>query len=487
MSFKPRKILFVTSEAHPLMKTGGLGDVGGSLPIALQELGCDVRVLLPAYHDSKVRAPDARPVASLRLPGTSAKATLLESTLPESQAKLYLLDYPPLFDRPGNPYLQPDGQSWPDNAQRFALLCRAAVEIARDRAQLNWAPDIVHCNDWQTGLVPALLSLESPHPATVFTIHNLAYQGTFPAETFAELGLPATLWHNNALEFYNQVSFIKGGLSFADLITTVSSNYAREIQTPEFGCGLDGLLRNRSTTLRGIINGIDAQEWDPEHDRAIFQRYSADTFPQKAINKSELQREFGLPVTNEVPLIGMIGRLAHQKGIDLVLEALAQLTAQPLQLIVLGAGEARYAQPLQNWARRMPQQIAVHIGYSETLAHRIEAGADMFLMPSRFEPCGLNQLYSLRYGTVPIVRRVGGLVDTVTDTTAQTLADGSASGFMIEREDAQAVVDSVLRAMIAWRDKPAWQRIAVTGMRQDHSWPSSARSYLRTYEDALRI
>lgn len=480
-----QSVLFVSSEIYPLMKTGGLGDVAGSLPVALNELGTDVRVLMPAYRGARARAGALLPVATLQLPGMSEPITLLEGLLPGSKVKSWLLDCPALYDRPGNPYSMPDGQSWPDNAQRFALLCRAAVEISTNRANLQWQPHIVHCHDWQTGLIPALLAQEPQAPATVFTVHNLAYQGLFPAETFAALALPQTLWSPEALEFHNQLCFIKGGLIFADIITTVSPNYAREIQTVEFGCGLDGLLRHRSAALRGIINGIDEKEWDPARDPALIAPFSVDDLDGKAVNKRALQREFGLSLLDEQPLIGIVGRLAHQKGIDLVLDALPQLATQPLQLVVLGSGEPQYGSRLKNWASRLPQQIAVHIGYDEALAHRIEAGADMFLMPSRFEPCGLNQLYSLRYGTVPIVRRVGGLVDTVVDTQVASLATRTATGFMIEREDASAVVEAVTRALQHYRDRPTWRQIVTTGMRQDHSWPNSARSYLGVYSEAL--
>ena len=480
-----RSVLFVSSEVHPLMKTGGLGDVSGSLPVALNQLDADVRVLMPAYHDARLRAGTLQPVATFEIIGAPEPVTLLEGTLPGSNVKLWLLDCPALYDRPGNPYSMPNGQAWLDNAQRFAVLCRAAVEIATNRAHLNWQPEIVHCHDWQTGLIPALLSREAQAPATVFTLHNLAYQGLFPAPTFASLQLPQELWGPEALEFHNQLCFIKGGLVFANVITTVSPNYANEIQTAEFGCGLDGLLRHRSADLRGIINGIDEKEWDPNHDPMLAAPFSVDDLAGKLANKRALQRELGLPQLDTQPLIGMVGRLAHQKGFDLALDALPQLVTQPLQLVLLGSGDTQYGSRLQNWARRLPQQIAVHIGYDEALAHRIEAGADMFLMPSRFEPCGLNQLYSLRYGTVPIVRRVGGLVDTVVDTNAASLATRTATGFMIEREDASAVVEAVMRAMQHYRDGATWRQIVTTGMRQDHSWPSSARRYLDIYSDAL--
>lgn len=477
------RILLAASEVYPLVKTGGLGDVCGSLPVALHALGCDVRIILPAYPDARARLGSTRIAARISIDGIDGPVTLLEGTLPNASVTVWLVDYPPLFDRPGNPYLTTDGQNWPDNAQRFALLSRVTARIATGSAQLTWRPNVVHCNDWQTGLVPALLHSVVPRPATVFTIHNLAYQGLFPYDVFKSLNLDPTLWAHDALEFYNQVCFIKGGIVYADRITTVSPNYAREIQTPEFGAGLDGLLRQRATALSGVVNGIDTHEWDPLRDPFITQPFSAASFEDKAANKLALQREFNLPADGR-PVIGMVSRLVHQKGIDLVLDALSRLVGLPMQLVLLGSGEALYAGQLENWARRLPKQIAVRIGYDEQLAHRIEAGADMFLMPSRFEPCGLNQMYSLRYGTVPIVRRVGGLADTVVDATPSTLASGTATGFMIDGDNASALVDAVNRALALFADRPRWNELAMTGMQQDFSWSNSARSYLKLYDEA---
>jgi starch synthase len=467
-----------------LIKTGGLGDVCGSLPIALHDLGCDVRLILPAYPDARARLRNAENVAQLAVDGIDGTVNLLEGTLPNGNVPVWLVEHAPLFDRPGNPYLTPDGQNWPDNAQRFALLSKIVARIAAGRTPLKWQPDVVHCNDWQTGLVPVLLRATGPRPATIFTIHNLAYQGLFPYADFQALRLDPALWTHDGLEFYNQVSFIKGGIVYADRITTVSPNYANEIQTPEFGCGLEGLLRQRMHVLRGVVNGIDTKEWDPARDSAITKTYSATTFVDKAQNKQALLREFKLPADDDRPLIGMVTRLVHQKGIDLVLDALPRLIGLPAQLVVLGSGEPLYAGQLENWARRLPRQIAVRIGYDERLAHRVEAGVDMFLMPSRFEPCGLNQMYSLRYGTVPIVRRVGGLVDTVVEVTPRTLADGTATGFMVEGDSGGAVVDAVNRALALYQDRTRWNNVAVAGMRQDFSWRNSARSYLKIYEEA---
>jgi len=479
------KILFVASEAHPLIKTGGLGDVCGSLPAALTALGADVRLLLPGYHDALRHAGPLKPVAQIVLPLLAKPATLLEGTLPGTRVQTWLIDFPPAYDRPGNPYLNAYGHPWHDNAARFGLLARVAAAIARRAAGLAWRPDVVHCHDWQTGLVPVLLAQEPERPATVFTIHNLAYQGLFPRETLTALGLSDAFWSPERLEFHGQLSFIKGGLVYADRLTTVSPSYAREILTPEFGDGLDGLLRHRAYVLSGILNGIDDRVWNPAHDSHLVAGYSADRFAAKQQNKTALQRQLGLPAS-AVPLIGMVGRLVEQKGVDLVLEALPQLMELPLQLALLGSGEAGYEDALRRAAEKYPQKLAVNIGYDETLAHRIEAGSDMFLMPSRFEPCGLNQLYSLRYGTVPIVRPVGGLADTVVDATPETLEAGTATGLVFDGATPAALIGALRRAFVLYADRRRWKRLALTGMRRDFSWGRSAGEYLELYDQFAR-
>lgn len=478
------KVLFVTSEAHPLAKTGGLGDVCGSLPPALQALGADLRLLLPAYPYAKRAAGALRTVAQIPLAFSDVPATLLEGVLPGSDVVLWLVDHPPAFAREGDPYLDASGEPWTDNAARFAVLCATAVALADQAVALNWRPDIVHCHDWQTGLVPALLSLRDSRPATIFTVHNLAYQGVFPAGTFALLGLPPTLWSTQGLEFYGQLSFMKGGLAFADQLTTVSPTYAREIQTPAFGAGLDGLLRHRAERLSGILNGIDTDTWNPATDAYLAQRYSARSLARKKANKLALQRQMLLPTERNRPLIGMIGRLVGQKGFDLALDAWPDLAGQNAQLIVLGTGDRALEDAWRDMQRRFPDRLAVHVGYDETLAHRIEGGADMFLMPSRFEPCGLNQMYSLRYGTVPIVHRVGGLADTVVDTLPETLAAGVATGFVFDDETPRALATAVTRALAAYEDKPQWRTLAVNGMRQDFSWRKNAQEYFALYQRA---
>ena len=480
------KILFVASEAHPLVKTGGLGDVAGSLPPALQALGADVRLLLPAYRDAVKRAGKLKTVAALSIVGLDAPVKIIEGRLPGTSLIVWLVDFPPAYDRPGNPYLDPAGQPWQDNAMRFALLAHAATALALGRTRIKWRPDVVHCHDWQTGLVPVLLAPEKSRPATVFTIHNLSYQGLFPQPAFTALALAPALWSPEALEFHEHLSFIKGGLVFADQLTTVSPTYAREIQTPEFGGGLDGLLRHRATRLTGILNGIDDSEWNPARDRHLVKTYSARQPQGKAANKLALQKEFGLTADSGAPLIGMVGRLVSQKGIDLVLDTLPALMHRSLQLVVLGSGETGYEEALRRQVARYPGRLAVRIGYDEALAHRIEAGADMFLMPSRFEPCGLNQLYSLRYGAVPVVRRAGGLADTVTDATPENIRGGKATGIVFRDATAGALLAAVDRAASLWRDAGRWKKIMLTGMGRDFSWRHSAREYMRLYKQMLR-
>ncbi len=479
------RILFVTSEVHPLVKTGGLADVSGSLPVALRRLGQDARIVLPAYRSILEHHPDWTEVAPIPAAGTGAR--LLEGRLPGADVTVWLVDIPSLFDRDGGPYQTASGQDWPDNAQRFAAFARAAEAIATGGLVPGWTPDIVHCNDWQSGLVPALLDLRDERPATVFTIHNLAYQGLFPASTLHALGLPGRFWSHHALEFHGQLSFIKGGLVFADMLSTVSPTYAREIRTPAFGCGLDALLEYRQDRLVGILNGADYETWNPETDPHLAARYHAGDLSGKAIDKSALQREFGLAETTDRPLIGIVSRLAEQKGFDLLLAALPGLARQRLQIVVLGSGDPRLEEALRAARREFPDWLGVRIGYDEALSHRIEAGADMFLMPSRYEPCGLNQIYSLRYGTIPIVHRTGGLADTVVDLTPTTRRNRTATGFVFDEPTSSDLRASVTRAIEGYRQPDLWQTLIQTAMAQDFSWDTSARRYLDLYRLAHEI
>lgn len=477
------RILFASSEAAPLVKTGGLGDVSGSLPAALHQLGHEVRIILPAYPSAVAGAGPLTRLAGFWL--NHHYVTLLAGKMPDTGVPLWLVDSPSLFQRQGNPYVDGNGQDWPDNAERFALFCRVIVEVAMDRLGLAWQPEVVHGNDWQTGLAIALLDLEQERPATVFSIHNLAYQGHFPYATFQALDLPQQLWSPDSLEYYGQLAMIKGGLAHADRITTVSPTYAQEILSPELGCGMDGLLRHRQDRLSGILNGIDTHTWDPGQDPHLASTYSAKTLNKKAHNKRALQRQLKLP-EQDIPLLGLVSRLVEQKGIDLVLQALPQLLETPLQLVILGSGIKAFEQACLALAARYPSQVAVHIGYDEALAHRIEAGADLFLMPSRFEPCGLNQLYSLHYGTPPIVHQTGGLADTVIHTTAQTLADGTANGFVFTPATVQCLQQAITAALACLADANCWQHVRQNGMRQDVSWHNSAAAYLAVYQQAMQ-
>lgn len=478
------KILFASSEVHPLIKTGGLADVAGSLPQALQAAGLEVVVILPAYADAVAKAGALTPIAQLTVAGRTA--TLLAGYLPQTTVPVWLVDQADYFQRNGNPYHGPQGE-WPDNPQRFAFFSQVVVAIAQNQAQLNWQPDLVHCNDWPTGLVPALLALSTPRPATVFTIHNLAYQGVYDRDRYHQLALPPELWHSEGLEFHNQFSFIKGGIAFADWVTTVSPHYAQEIRMPPLGYGLDGLLRHRGQRLSGILNGIDYQQWDPEQDPLLPAHFSVNDLSGKRANKAALQRGFGLAENPDIPLFAHIGRLVEQKGIDLLLRIMPDLHlhSQPLQVVILGSGDHYLEQKLQRAAVQYTDMLKIKIGYDEALAHQIEAGADFFLMPSRFEPCGLNQLYSLRYGTLPIVHNTGGLADTVVHSTRQTLADRTATGIVFAPAEPLALLNAINQALTLYLAPQSRQQLITTAMQQDFSWTHSAQEYIQLYQRCL--
>ena len=474
-----KKILFVTSEAHPLIKTGGLADVCGSLPKALTELSQDIRLILPNYQALKA-SENVRFITSIRI--DNHNINILETLMPDSQVIVWLVDYPAYYNYPGNPYVDEQGEPWSNNAERFGLFCRIVTEVAMNRINQDWQPDVVHCNDWQSGLVPAFLSLEEGRPSTVFTIHNMAYQGLFPLTSASVLNLPGQLWHPAGLEFHGMLSFIKGGLVYADYITTVSPTYALEIQTAEFGYGLEGLLEHRNEFLGGIINGIDLDQWDPEKDPNIFQCYSAKTLGKKLLNKTALQAKLGLPIEEQIPLFGLIGRLVEQKGIDLLLDCFSEMITMKLQFVLLGSGDKVFEKQLQEFAELYPDKIAIKIGYDEALAHLIEAGADAFLMPSRFEPCGLNQMYSQRYGTVPIVRKTGGLADTVIDALPETLGNQTATGIVFNEASPSALLEAIKRTLILYSMPDSWKKIQVNAMGKDFSWQRSAKQYLELYQ-----
>jgi starch synthase len=476
------RVLFVTSECHPLVKTGGLGDVAGALPGALGRAGVDVRVLLPAYRSVLSRCGPTREIG--RLPGTHAlpEVRILETVSPVNGAATWLVDAPTMFDRDGGPYVDAEGRDWPDNHLRFGCLCHAAFRLSTGDSPVAWRPDLVHCHDWQAGLAPAYLALSgAPRPATIMTIHNLAFQGIFPADTLGPLGLPPSAYAIDGVEFYGRLSFLKGGLFYADHLTTVSPTYAREIQAEELGFGMQGLLAHRAHTLTGITNGIDAEEWNPAHDRFVEYPFDARSIAGKRRNRESLLRRFGLDVSPDLPLVGMVGRLTYQKGVDLVPEALSAHIPGRLRLVVLGSGDRAVEDALRGLAARHPASVAVRIGYDEALAHQIEASADLFLMPSRFEPCGLNQMYSQRYGTPPIVRGTGGLADTVTDPGEDDARLDRATGFVFRDATPEALARAVDRAIEAWRQPAVWQRIQRNGMDRDFGWDRSAAEYARLY------
>lgn len=483
------RVLFITPEVFPLCKTGGLGDVSAALPAALRALHTDVRLLLPGYPQVLAGVKYKSKVAEFTALPQFPPATLLSARLSLSKAEhipVFVIDCPGLYRRDGGPYMDEFGRDWPDNALRFGLLSRIGAILASDASPIAWRPHIAHCNDWQSGLTPAYLHF---HPgkkaATLMTIHNLAFQGVFPPGSVVQLGLPPHSFAINGVEYYGNLSFLKAGLFYANHITTVSPNYAEEIQAQSLGFGLQGLLAARRSHLTGIVNGIDVNEWDPAADRHLVKNYSSKKLADKALNKSALQQQMELTVNADIPLFGVISRLSHQKGIDMLIEIAPQLVKIPAQLIVLGSDQAQLEHKLSMLAQAHPGTIAVRIGFNEALSHLIEAGADCFLMPSRFEPCGLNQMYSQRYGTPPVVHATGGLLDTVVDCTPKTLANGSASGFVFDTMSAEHLLATIKRAAAAYHDKKIWHRLQKNGMAKDFSWHTSATAYREIYLSLL--
>jgi starch synthase len=478
----PLRVLYATSEYAPLVKTGGLGDVAGALPAALRALGVDARVLMPAYRGVRERVASAggstriQPLA--RLPAADLVAVTLPGDVPG-----WLVDNGALYDRDGGPYLAPSGRDWDDNALRFGLLSRAAAWLGGASPAAPWRADVIHANDWQAGLAPAYCALlAGQRTPSVVTIHNLAFQGVFDAHWAADLGLPGHSFAMEGTEYYGRLSFLKAGLYYADALTTVSPSYAAEIQRDPGGMGLQGLLASRRDRLSGILNGIDTAAWDPCTDPALARRYDAAHLDDKAANRRALQAELGLATDKDAFLLGVVARLTAQKGADLVADAAPAIADAGDELVVLGSGEPDLAERLRALQARYPGRIATVIGFDEALAHRIEAGADAFLMPSRFEPSGLNQMYSQRYGTPPVVHATGGLADSVVDCTPQTLAAGTATGFAFPRPTAPALLAAIERARAAWRDPPTWRRIQRNGMARDFGWTRAARAYAAVYD-----
>ena len=480
---KPLAILFATSEMAPWVKTGGLGDVAAALPAALRRAGHDLRVLMPYYPALAAAFPEAAVVAEIPQLSPQLPAARLRLAVVD-ELPLLLIDCPALYARPGNPYRDAQGHDWPDNVWRFGLLSRVAALLGQAGNPYGWQADVVHANDWQTALAPAWLHYEGG-AASVVTVHNIAFQGCFGRDSLAGLGLPEHAWRFDGVEYHGTLSFLKAGLQLASQISTVSTTYAREIQDEHFGYGLAPLLRHRASALRGILNGVDTDIWNPADDPAIAAPYAANRLAAKRTNKAALQAEMGLRPDDDRPLFGVISRLTQQKGLDLLLTIADGLPHLPAQLVVLGSGDKAMEAGYRELADRYPGEIAVRIGFDEGLAHRIEAGADCFVMPSRFEPCGLNQMYSLRYGTPPIVRATGGLADTVVDVSDETLADKTANGFVLDSDTPHALWVAMTRVVEAWQDRRLWQRIQQNGMRRDFSWKHAANDYLNLYRDTL--
>jgi starch synthase len=476
------KVLQVGAEVFPLIKTGGLADVLGALPQALAAQGADLRLLLPGLPGILDAVLHARSVRQLGPVFGAARVELLRAQMPYSRLPVYVIDAPFLYRRGGGPYQDSRGAEWADNLQRFGLLGWVAAQLAQGGADAEWSPEVVHAHDWHAALSCAYLHAHAAESvASVYTVHNLAYQGLFPQADIALLGLSSRWMSPAALEFHGQLSFMKAGLKFADRVTTVSPSYAREIATPEYGAGLEGVIRGRGADVSGILNGIDATVWDPAADAALAQRYSASQLQGKAVCKAALQVQFGLAPEPSAPLLGVVSRLSAQKGLDLVLSVLPEIVRQGAQLVVQGSGEPALEAAFRMAADAHPGRVGVLLGYDETGAHRLIGGADMILVPSRFEPCGLTQMYGLRYGTVPVVRRVGGLADTVGDAAA---ADGT--GFVFEPAQPHALAEAVARAIDTYRRPEAWAALMQRGMQQQFSWDGPARQYLQLYADARR-
>ena len=479
------RIVFAASECVPFSKTGGLADVVGALPRALAALGHEVSVFLPRYKQTKL-AQAQTVLRSITVPFDDEYrfCSVLDGGK-QSGVQFYFIEYPPFFEREAL-YGTPTGD-YPDNAERFSLYSRAVLEASK----IIGVPDVFHCHDWQSAQIPILLrSAYANDPAlrnvpVVFTIHNMGYQGVFPPDTLPLLMLPWDLFTMDKLEFYGKVNFLKGALVFSDFITTVSKKYSQEIQTAEYGFGLEGVLRNRAGTVTGILNGVDYSEWSPEADKYIGARYSPEDLSGKQLCKKELLEQFGVANADlNLPVIGIVSRFAAQKGFDLIAQVADRLARENMIVVALGAGDKEYEELFQRLNKVYPQKFAVKVAYDNAIAHKIEAGADMFLMPSRDEPCGLNQIYSLKYGTVPIVRATGGLDDTIEPFDLKT---GKGTGFKFSEYSGEALLQTIRAALAAFEDKPNWQKLMRNGMAKDFSWNASAKEYVRVYERVRQL
>lgn len=490
---KPLNILFLSSEVEPFAKTGGLADVSSALPQAIKELGHEIRIMMPRYRfisERKFKLHDIIRLKEIPIPiGKSSEIGNVKSSFISNlkeKVQVYFLDNANYFGRDGI-YQSPVGKKdYKDNDERYIFFCRGVLETLK---RLGWQPDIIHCNDWQTGIVPAYIKTLYASDEffksikTVFTIHNMAYQGAFTSEAFEKSGLPKSVFHPEGAEAYGKFNFLKTGLHYADAITTVSERYAEEICTSdEYGAGLNGLLAKRKKDLKGILNGIDYETWNPLTDEYAYRKFDVKSIDAKLDNKKALLKRFNIPYKEGVPLIGGISRLVEQKGYDLVLEILDDLIKLNVQFILLGSGEKAVEKKFETLQKKYSHQMGVFFGFDNELAHLIEAGSDLFLMPSRYEPCGLNQMYSMRYGTIPVVRAIGGLDDTVEDYTG----GGKGTGFKFEKYDAKELLKAIQRALKVYQQPEEWKKLMRNGMQKDFSWEHSAKKYVNLYKELLR-
>lgn len=489
---KGLNILFCTSEVTPYSKTGGLADVSNSLPQELANLGHAVRIITPKYgfmDERRLKVYEIKRLMNIEVPignrvtTCNIKSSFINST--RGKVQIFLIENNEYFGK-DSPYVDPKtGKDYADNDERFIFFNRAIVQVL---GLLGWQPDVIHCNDWQTGLVPAYLKTIHSKDVllntvkTVFTIHNIAFQGLFPHESFHKSGLPDNIFNKDGVEYHNQFSFLKAGLMYSDIITTVSKKYAEEISSSnEYGMGFEGILKHRKKSLQGILNGVDYTTWSPEKDQLIPFKYSAKELPLKRENKKALCKKFNLEYSPEIPVVGIISRLTDQKGVDLIEKALKDIMKEKLHLVVLGSGEKKYQKMFEALKKKFPKRVGLHIGFSEELAHFIEAGSDIFLMPSKFEPCGLNQMYSIRYGTIPIVRATGGLADTITEYKA-----GKGNGFLFSKYDAKELVKALKRALKLYTKRDEWNMLIRSAMAYDYSWGVSAKKYIELYRSLIK-
>jgi starch synthase len=481
------RVLHAAAEVFPLVKTGGLADVVGALPQALIGRGADVRLLLPGLPAIADAVLHQKTLFEFGPLFGAARIALRLGKMPYSHVPAYVVDAPYLYRRAGSPYQASDGSEWSDNLQRFALLGWVGAHLAAGELDPEWTPEVLHAHDWHAAMACAWMDAHPATPASsVFTVHNLAYQGLFPHQDFEQLGLPARMMHSHGLEFHGQLSFMKAGLKYARRVTTVSPTYASEITTHEFGCGLDGVIRSRGGDVSGILNGVDSTVWNPAKDPGLPARYSAAELDGKQRCKQALQAELGLETKPDAVLFGVVSRLTAQKGLDLVLAALPALLRSGAQLAMQGSGDPVLEAAFTAAAHAHPRQVAVRIGYDEPFAHRLIGGADAIMVPSRFEPCGLTQLYGLRYGSLPLVRRVGGLADTVVDASDEAVRAQRATGFAFDPPTSAALEGAIARAIQAHRQPRLWRQLIETAMAQDFSWDGAAARYMALYASLAR-